>query len=154
MAVKINNSTINNNTTSSGIKSSQTTNSANNVNANESFQSILKTARLDNFNGSMQELLGIVRQRGEQFIHSPQEESLSSYRESVKYFLNKIREEFLSLKEEFGAKRDGEQRVYQLVDKAEGQADNLTKEAFSQDKALDLLSSLDDIRGLVLDVIG
>ena len=153
MAVKINNSTINN-TSSSGIKSPQATNSSSNTSVNESFQSVLKTARLDNFNGSMQELLGIVRQRGEQFIHSPQEESLTSYRESVKYFLNKIREEFLSLKEEFGAKRDGEQRVYQLVDKAEGQADSLTKEAFSQDKALDLLSSLDDIRGLVLDVIG
>ena len=153
MAVKINNSTISN-TTSSGIKSSQSTNSSTNTSASESFQSVLKTARLDNFNGSMKELIGIVRQRGEQFIHSPQEESLTSYRESVKYFLNKIREEFLSLKEEFGAKRDGEQRVYQLVDKAEGQADNLTKEAFSQDKALDLLSSLDDIRGLVLDVIG
>ena len=153
MSVKINNSTINN-TASSGVKTSPTANSANNVTGSDSFQSVLKTARLDNFNGSMQELIGIVRQRGEQFIHSPQEESLNSYRESVKYFLNKIREEFLSLKEEFGAKRDGEQRVYQLVDKAEGQADSLTKEAFTQDKALDLLSSLDDIRGLVLDVIG
>ncbi len=102
----------------------------------------------------MKELLDIVRARGEAFIHSPQEESLSSYRESVKLFLNKIKEEFLSLKEEFGASRDGEQRVYQLIDNAEGQADSLTKEAFTQDKALDLLSSLDDIRGLVIDVTG
>jgi hypothetical protein len=30
----------------------------------------------------------------------------------------------------------------------------MTKEAFTKDKALDLLASLDDIRGLVLDVIG
>ena len=153
MSVKINNSTINNNASSSGIKTSQST-STDGVGQSNSFQSVFKTARLDNFNGSMKELLGIVRARGETFIHSPQEESLNSYRESVKLFLNRIKQEFLSLKEEFGASRDGEQRVYQLIDNAGGQADSLTKEAFSQDKALALLSSLDDIRGLVLDVVG
>ena len=153
MSVKINNSTINN-TSSSGVKSSQNSNSAGGVGGSDSFQSVFKTARLDNFNGSMKELLDIVRTRGNEFIHSPQEESLSSYRESVKLFLNRIKEEFLSLKEEFGASHDGEQRVYQLVETANGQADAMTKEAFTQDKALDLLASLDDIRGLVLDVIG
>lgn len=153
MSVKINNSNISN-TSSSGIKSSSSTSSTSGVGGSDTFQSVFKTARLDNFNGSMKELLDIVRARGEAFIHSPQEESLSSYRESVKLFLNKIKEEFLSLKEEFGASRDGEQRVYQLIDNAEGQADSLTKEAFTQDKALDLLSSLDDIRGLVIDVTG
>lgn len=153
MPVKINNSTINN-TASGGIKSSQSSTSVSEANASNSFQSVFKTARLDNFNGSMKELLDIVRARGDAFIHAPQEESLSSYRESVKLFLNRIKEEFLSLKEEFGSSRDGEQRVYQLVDKANGQADAMTKEAFTQDKALDLLASLDDIRGLVIDVIG
>ena len=154
MSVKINNSTINNNASSSGIKTSQSNIYTDGVGQSNSFQSVFKTARLDNFNGSMKELLGIVRARGETFIHSPQEESLNSYRESVKLFLNRIKEEFLSLKEEFGASRDGEQRVYQLIDNAGGQADSLTKEAFTQDKALALLSSLDDIRGLVLDVVG
>ncbi len=153
MSVKINNSNISN-TSSSGIKSSSSASSTSGVGGSDTFQSVFKTARLDNFNGSMKELLDIVRARGEAFIHSPQEESLGSYRESVKLFLNKIKEEFLSLKEEFGASRDGEQRVYQLIDNAGGQADSLTKEAFTQDKALDLLSSLDDIRGLVIDVIG
>ena len=153
MSVKISNTTINN-TSSSGVKSSQTTNSTSGVGGSDSFQSVFKTARLDNFNGTMKELLDIVKVRGDAFIHSPQEESLSSYRESVKLFLNRIKDEFLSLKEEFGASRDGEQRVYQLVETAGGQADSMTKEAFTQDKALDLLASLDDIRGLVLDMIG
>ncbi len=153
MSVKISNTTISN-SSSSGVKSSQTATSAGGVGGSDSFQSVFKTARLDNFNGSMKELLDIVKVRGDAFIHSPQEESLNSYRESVKLFLNRIKDEFLSLKEEFGASRDGEQRVYQLVETAGGQADSMTKEAFTQDKALDLLASLDDIRGLVLDVIG
>ena len=153
MPVKFNSNTLSN-PTSSGVKSSQSSTSVSGADNTNSFQSVFKTARLDNFNGSMKELLDIVRVRGEAFIHAPQEESLSSYRESVKLFLNRIKEEFLSLKEEFGSSRDGEQRVYQLVDKANGEADAMTKEAFTQDKALDLLASLDDIRGLVIDVIG
>ena len=153
MPVKINNSTINNKT-SSGIKTSQNISSSNGVGETSSFQSVFKTARLDSFNGTMKELIEIVRGRGDQFIRSPQEDTLNSYRESVKYFLKKIQEEFLSLKEEFGASRDGEQRIYQLVDNAGGQADEMTKEAFTKDRAINLLASLDDIRGLVLDVIG
>jgi uncharacterized protein YaaR (DUF327 family) len=153
MPVKINNSTINNKT-SSGIKTSQNISSSNGVGETNSFQSVFKTARLDSFNGTMKELIEIVRGRGDQFIRSPQEDTLNSYRESVKYFLKKIKEEFLSLKEEFGASRDGEQRVYQLIDNAGGQADEMTKEAFTKDRAINLLASLDDIRGLVLDVIG
>ena len=153
MAVKIDNSSINN-AANAGIRASQSNSSSANVKESNPFQAVMKNARLDNFNGTMQDLLSIVRGRGEDFVHSPQEDTLNSYRESVKYFLKKIRDEFLSLKEEFGASRDGEQRVYQLVEKANGEADSLTQEAFTKDKALDLLASLDDIRGMIIDVIG
>lgn len=154
MPVKIDNKTINNtSTTNSNLKS------ASNVFPNpsasaSSFLSVMKNASLDKFNGSMQDLLSIVRNLGEEFLNSPQENSLNNYRESIKYFLKRLKEEFLSLKDEFGCKKDGEQRVYQLVDIAGGKADSFTKEAFSNEKALELLSNLDDIRGLVLDIIG
>jgi len=79
---------------------------------------------------------------------------LNSYKESVKLFLKKLKEEFLSLKEEFGAKKDGEQKVYQTVNTAESEVSALTREALTENKAIELLASLDDIRGLVLDIIG
>ena len=155
MSVKIGNTTINNSAANSatGIKASQ--NAATEASgAAHTFQSVFKGARLEEFNGSMNELLDIVRNRGQEFLNSPQENSLNDYKESVKYFLNRLKEEFLSLKDEFGAKRDGEQKVYQLVDTAGNQAEALSHEAFTQDDALNFLSSLDEIRGLVLDVIG
>ena len=152
---KINSTSISNSNTNntSNIKSSHGAQIGQTFTAN-SFQDVMKNTRLELFNGTMNELLDIVKNRGQEFLRSPQEESLYSYKESVKYFLNKIREEFLSLKEEFGVERDGEQRVYQLVDTAGGQAEALTREAFTKDDALNLLTSLDEIRGLVLDVIG
>lgn len=155
MSVKIGNPTINNSATNSAANVRTSQSAATEASgAAHTFQSVFKGARLEEFNGSMNELLDIVRNRGQEFLNSPQEESLNSYKESVKYFLTRLKEEFLSLKDEFGAPRDGEQKVYQLVDTAGGQAEALTKEAFTQDDALNLLTTLDDIRGLVLDVIG
>ncbi|GAB1351559.1 MAG TPA: DUF327 family protein [Candidatus Rifleibacterium sp.] len=118
------------------------------------FKGVLKEVRLETFNGSMRELIDQVKSRGERFLKSPEEGLLNSYKESVKLFLKKLKEEFLSLKEEFGAKKDGEQKVYQTVSVAEGEVSALTREALNEGKAIELLASLDDIRGLVLDVIG
>ena len=111
------------------------------------FRATLKEAHLEAFNGDMKELIGVVKARGEKFIRNPEEGLLNSYKESVKLFLKKIKDEFLSLKEEFGAKKDGEQKVYQTVQSVESEVNALTREALSEGKAIDLLASLDDIRG-------
>lgn len=118
------------------------------------FQSSIKNARVEIFDGNMRELIDMVKARGEKFVRSPEEGLLNSYKESVRLFLKKLKDEFLSLKEEFGCKKDGEQKVYQLVDRSESEVSELTREALNGNKAMELLSSLDDIRGLVLDVIG
>lgn len=147
MAVKIDNRNIN---TKAGAGKPVPTP----ANQGSEFRASLKDARLGIFNGSMKELINEVKTRGEKFLRNPEEGLLNSYKESVKLFLNKLKNEFLSLKEEFGAKRDGEQKIYQTVDTADGEVSALTREALSEGKALNLLASLDDIRGLVLDVIG
>ncbi|PKL43855.1 MAG: hypothetical protein CVV41_08820 [Candidatus Riflebacteria bacterium HGW-Riflebacteria-1] len=122
--------------------------------AGTSFQSTIKGARVEIFDGSMRELIGMVKERGEKFVRSPEEGLLNSYKESIRLFLKKLKDEFLSLKEEFGCKKDGEQKVYQLVERSESEVNELTREALNGNKAMDLLTSLDDIRGLVLDVMG
>ncbi len=147
MPVKIDNRSID--TKSGAGKPAGTTSSS-----GGNFRANLKEAHLEVFNGDMKELIGVVKARGEKFIRNPEEGLLNSYKESVKLFLKKIKDEFLSLKEEFGAKRDGEQKVYQTVQSVESEVNALTREALSEGKAIDLLASLDDIRGLVLDVIG
>ena len=118
------------------------------------FTSNLKNARTAMFDGDMKELLKVVKDRGESFLRSPDENLLTSYKESVKMFLTKLKKEFLSLREEFGARQDGEQKVYQLVETVSSEAEALTRQALNENKALELLSGLDDIRGLVIDIIG
>lgn len=118
------------------------------------FMANMKEARLEIFDGDMKELVEIVKARADKFIRSPEEGLLNSYKDSVKMFLKKLKDEFLSLKEEFGDKKDGEQKVYQLVNKAEAEVESLTRETLTESKAVGLLASLDDIRGLVLDIMG
>lgn len=118
------------------------------------FHNSIKTARVEIFDGNMRELIDMVKECGEKFVRAPEEGLLNSYKESIRLFLRKLKDEFLSLKEEFGCKKDGEQKVYQLVERSESEVAELTREALDGNKAMELLSSLDDIRGLVLDVIG
>lgn len=118
------------------------------------FVGAMKTARLESFDNSMEELVNQVKTQGDQFLRSPEEGLLNRYKETIRQFLKRIRDEFLSLKEEFGSENDGERKIYQLVNTSEAEVSSLTRETLTESKALGLLASLDDIRGLVLDVIG
>lgn len=147
MTVKIDNRTID---TKAGASKPATSSST----RGSDFRASIKDARLEIFNGNMKELIDMVKARGDRFVRAPEEGLLNSYKESVKLFLRKLKDEFLSLKEEFGTKKDGEQKVYQTVNTAESEVSALTREALTEGKAINLLASLDDIRGMVLDVIG
>lgn len=118
------------------------------------FAESIKTNVLKETNTALTELISKVSETGKAFVKQPQEETLNLYKESIKLFLGELKRNFLSLKEEFGAKRDGEQKVYQIVNSIETEVENLTKEAFSENIATELLCSLDDVRGLVIDIIG
>lgn len=146
---------INTNTSKIDKNFGTQTNSSNSVAKQENvFTDQLKQSRLKMFNGDMNELMQIVKRQGEKFIKSPDSVLLKSYKESVKSFLTKLKDEFISLKEEFGASRDRQQKVYQLVESVDSDVQALTKELLNENKAVSLLADLDDIRGLVLDIIG
>ncbi len=120
----------------------------------EVFSSQLKEVQKNHIDQDLKTLINEVKELGEKLLRSPEEKLLGKYKTSIKNFLGKISKDFLSLKEEFGAKHEGEQKVYQLVNLTESEVESITAEAFNDKKAVNLLASLDDIRGLVLDIIG
>jgi uncharacterized protein YaaR (DUF327 family) len=148
MPVKIGNSGI-----ESGKTSGKKATSAK-PGAAKAFTGKIKEARIQLLSDDLDELAKIAKNRGESFLKSPDETLLQSYKESIKQFLHKLAKDFLSLKEEFGAPREGEQKVFQLVNSIESEVESLTKETLTQNRAVGLLSSLDDVRGLVLDIMG
>ncbi|MDN5279750.1 MAG: hypothetical protein PWR01_3715 [Clostridiales bacterium] len=122
--------------------------------SDKAFTGKLKEARVQILGENLDELAKVVKERGDTFLKSPEEGLLKSYKESIKQFLAKVSKEFLALKEEFGAAREGEQKVFQLVKSTDSEVESLTKETLTQSRAVGLLASLDDIRGLVLDIMG
>lgn len=110
-------------------------------------------ARQSLIDGSLRDVLTIVRARGERFLRSPDEEKLEDYKDGIKQYLERARKEMFSLKEELGSEKDGQRKVYQLVETIDRDVDALTRETLQKDKALTLLGSLDDLRGLIVDLV-
>ncbi|MGM0598447.1 MAG: YaaR family protein [Candidatus Rifleibacteriota bacterium] len=118
------------------------------------FKAELKTSSVKILDQNLEQLIDTVKTRGESFLKSPDENLLKSYKDSIKQFLKKVTREFLSLKEEFGAPSEGEKKVFQLVNSTDSEVESLTRDTLNENQAVNLLSSLDDIRGLVLDIMG
>ena len=117
------------------------------------FTEAIKGARRQVVDGELQALLDEPRLLGEQFLKSPDETKLDSYKESIQNFLQRAGQELFSLKQEFGLAARGQQKIYQLVETVNHELDQLTRDTLQKDKALLLLASLDDIRGLIIDVM-
>lgn len=149
MPLKVSKTNISTDSKSENIK-----NSSKNQQSSIQFEKQLKNESVKILDGDLKTLIDKVKTEGEKFVKAPDEKNLASYKEIVKSFLNKLTKGFLSLKEEFGADQDGERKIFQIVKKTETSVENLTKENLTENKALSLLGSLDDIKGLVLDVLG
>ncbi|MBP7633063.1 YaaR family protein [Candidatus Ozemobacteraceae bacterium] len=129
-------------------KSSGTSGGADHV----GFSSAVKTARRQVLDGDLRQMLDKVRTIGDVFFRSPDEEKLDDYKDAVAQYLDRVSKETFSLRQELGSMKDGQQKVYQLVETVKHDVDGMTRESLQKDKALALLGSLDEIRGLVLDL--
>ncbi|HOT28571.1 MAG TPA: DUF327 family protein [Candidatus Ozemobacteraceae bacterium] len=116
------------------------------------FGSAVKSARRQVLDGDLRQMLDKVRSIGDAFFRSPDEEKLDDYKDAVAQYLDRVSKETFSLRQELGSMKDGQQKVYQLVETVKHDVDGMTRESLQKDKALALLGSLDEIRGLVLDL--
>lgn len=119
----------------------------------QTFAASLKTIDREIVSGDLKALLDSIRQIGDVFLRSPDEKKLNSYKDAVGTYLKRVSKELFSLRNEPGVMENGKQKVYQLVETVQAEIDNLTRETLQKDKALSFLASLDDIKGLVMDLL-
>lgn len=117
------------------------------------FQDTLKQAERARIDGELKEILSTIRTLGERFVRAPDEGKLNTYKDGIRQYLQRISKELFSLRQEPGSTKDGQQKLYQMVETVNHELDSLTRETLQKDRALGLLASLDEIRGLVLDLI-
>lgn len=118
-----------------------------------SFSESVTSARKSILDGELRQMLDQTRKLGDVFLRSPDEPKLEKYKQAIREYLGRASKEMFSLKQETGDAREGRQKVYQLVETVNKEVDTLTRETLQKDQALNLLASLDEIRGLVLDLI-
>lgn len=117
------------------------------------FTTSLKAARKTILEGNLGELIGKIRALGKKFLQSPSTDTLDEYRDGIGQFLERVSKELFALKQEFGMAKEGQQKVYQLVETVDRELETLTRDTLREEQALRLLGSLDEIRGLVLDIL-
>lgn len=138
---------------SSGATASGTGTAGAGKNQEGTFADSVKGARRELLDGDLRKIIDQVRTRGDQFLRNPTHATLDFYKDGIKQFLQRAKKELFSLKEENGPKKDGQQKVFQLVETLDADVNALTQETLQKDKSLSLLASLDEIRGLVLNVV-
>lgn len=138
----------------SGNSQFKTTSNTNAVNPATTFTAVLKNSAIKSFDGTMQELIAIVQKTGNIFLRNPNEDNLNSYKDSLKQYLEKFKNEFISLSQEFGLKPNGDKNVYTILNTIESDVAAITRDTLTNNKATELLATLDDIRGLVIDILG
>ncbi len=79
--------------------------------------------------------------------------NLRNYRELVREFIHALTARAYAVQREAGFDRYGHRRLYVIVAQIDEQLDQLTREVMTaQADNIDLVSRLDEIRGLLLDI--
>ncbi len=118
------------------------------------FGETLRTVRREQLDTELSTLIGRVRDAGQKFVRDPEERNLDSYKKGVRDFLTKVQREAFAMREEPGCNKDGQQKLFQTVATIDREVADLTRETLAKEgRPLRLLASLDDIRGMLLDLV-
>ena len=140
------------------INDIQTSSSVQQVKNTESTDSSFKFTLISNIEEKdLQEKLGNmmeqITEQGEKIAKHMDIRDMKKYRELVKGFLNEVVNRSHKFSRENFLDRRGRHRVYGIVKMVDENLDNLAKELVKDEKDhLAIVGTIDDIRGLLLDV--
>ena len=118
------------------------------------FKSQLKLIEGRNYEEQLKELVDRIVKQGKKFAQKADIRDFKIYRNLVSEFLG----EALSNSHQFSKKntidRKGRRRMYAIVKRINNEMDDLAKEVLnSEKKNINILKRLDDIRGLLMDLL-
>ncbi|MGM0414520.1 MAG: YaaR family protein [Bacillota bacterium] len=127
--------------------------SSTNKTEKSSFQDKLEAVNEENVREKLDTLLDYVDQYGEKLKETMDKKDLQAYKEQVKEFLKIIQKEFARTRQSFSWDNQGNLKTYMIIEKINNQMEKLQEE-FIQDQAdvLEVVSRIDEIRGLLLDL--
>jgi uncharacterized protein YaaR (DUF327 family) len=116
------------------------------------FYDELKIAETEQVHVAFDNLVEEISRQGERFYKNPTFEELKTYKSLVMAFLKHITEHMLSTEHRTGGSRM-KQKIYTVTKIIDERLEALSKLIFSQqEKNIELLATLDEIRGLLVDL--
>jgi|YNPMSStandDraft_1061717.scaffolds.fasta_scaffold06010_2 uncharacterized protein YaaR (DUF327 family) len=117
------------------------------------FDEILAVQQVESIKADLEELLNEIDNAGKEFSKNPTMETLKKYKTLVKSFMEMIIKRIYKIKEKYGKKSFLKQKVYIIVEKINSKLEELTKYVLNKESSnLDLLATMDEIRGLLVDL--
>lgn len=123
------------------------------VNSN-AFQSQLKRIEGQNVEERIKYLIDKITEQGERLGKKVDVRELKIYKKLISEFLTETTSNSQKFSKESFIDRRGRYRVYATIKKINTELDELTKEVLNTEKDnLKILQKIEDIRGLILDII-
>jgi uncharacterized protein YaaR (DUF327 family) len=118
------------------------------------FQSKLRNIEGNNLEERVQELAQQITKQGEKLGKKVDIRELKTYKNMISEFLDEAVNNSQKFSKESFLDRRGRHKVYATVKKINSELERLTKEVLKDEKDnIAILGSLDDIRGLIIDLI-
>lgn len=120
---------------------------------NKSFDDFLQDSRYRTLEEELSYLMKDIKEQGERLVKRMNLHELLRYKKLVAQFLDKVVREMFQLKKSSSWDYYGRHNIYALVKKVNDKLEELTEEIInSQKDQLFILSCVDDIRGLLMDL--
>jgi len=119
---------------------------------NNRFYEELELVETDNIKVEFDHLVEEITKQGEKFYRNPVYNELKIYKSMIKQFIKHTTDNMFSVEHYIGGRIRIRQKIYTITKIIDQKLEALTKLIISeQSQNIDLLSTLDEIRGLLID---
>lgn len=117
------------------------------------YDKLLEVTEIKEIKLELDQLIDEIDNTGRKFAKKPNIENLKEYKSLIKAFLDTVIDKMFKIKEKMGHRSWVKQKVYITVDKINKKLEQLTNFILKKEKEnIDLLATLDEIRGLLVDL--
>ncbi len=117
------------------------------------FDEILEIQQVESVKLELNKLLEEIDVTGKEFAQIPTLENLRKYKALIKSFLELVIRNVYKVKEKYGKRIWLKQKVYIIIEKINEKLEKLTNYILNKESEhIDLLATLDEIRGLLIDL--
>lgn len=136
------------------FKKSKTTKSSGiSVRQSPFYDKLLEITAVKEINLELDKLIDRVDEVGKRFANNPDIQNLQEYKSLIKAFLDTMIQKMYKIKEKMGHRSWVKQKVFITVEKINEKLEQLTKFVLEkQNENINLLATLDEIRGLLVDL--